>query len=68
MDSQANVSSSGKEFIQKHEFQNLAIMVLLNIKAIILVNILVMKEDRVQLKQIWIAEIGFIALNQLIRI
>ena len=41
-------------------------MLLLNIKVIILANTLVMKEDRVKLKQIWIAEIGFIELNQLL--
>ena len=56
-----------KKFILKHEFQNLAIMLLLNIKAIILANILAMKEDRVRLKHMWITEIGLIAMNQLIR-
>ena len=55
-----------KEFIHKHEFKNLAIMLLLNIKAIFVANTLVMKNDRVKLRQIWIAEIRFIVLNQLI--
>ena len=41
-------------------------MLQLNIKAIFLANILVMKEDRVKVKCIWIAEIGFTVLNQLI--
>ena len=54
------------EVIYKHEFQNLGIMLLLNIKAIFLANILVMKKDRVKSRQTWIAEIEFIVLNQLI--
>ena len=41
-------------------------MLLINIKAILLVNILVIKEDQVKLPQ-WIAETGFIVLNQLSR-
>ena len=35
----------GKDFIYKHEFQNLAIMLLLNMQTIFLENILVMKKD-----------------------
>ena len=42
-------------------------MLLLDIKAIFLVNALLMKKDQVTLRQIWIAEIGFVVLNQLIR-
>ena len=36
----------GKDSIYKHEFQNLAIMLLLNMQTIFLANILVMKKDR----------------------
>ena len=55
-----------KEFIYKYEFQNLAMMLLLNIKDACLVNILVLKKNGIKLKQIWIDEIGLNALNQLI--
>ena len=51
-----------KELIYyEHEIQNLAIMLLLNIKAIYYITC------RVKLRQTWIAEVGFIVLNQLIR-
>ena len=58
--------ASENVFIYKHEFQNLAIKQLLSIKAISMANFLVLKKDRVQLRQIWIAEIEFIVLNQVI--
>ena len=55
-----------KESIYKHEFQNLAIMLLLTQKRY-KSHVLVMKKDRFVLRQTWIAEIGCI-VKQLIRI
>ena len=56
-----------RKLIYKYDFQNLVIMLLINMKEIFLANNLIMNTHQVKLKHIWIADIEFIVLNHSIK-
>ena len=47
----------------RHEFQKLAVVLLVNAKEVFLPNILMVKKHQIRLKQTWVAEIKFNVLN-----
>ena len=61
--SSKSLKFQGKEFIYRHRFQKLAVMLLVNAEEVFLPKILMIKKHPIKWKQTWMPEIKFNVLN-----